>query len=325
MKLHSLLVTGALALAALPGAASASLVEFKTFTGKVALSTDGFGSIGSVGTISASAPSGSTVLAAYIYTASNFGLGTPVGFTLNGTTLSYQTTVTNATACCELQSNRADVTSLVAGVINGGAGGVYDFNIDEGPSGGQIDGSALVVVYSNATLPDASVGILDGFASVTGDTTSITFKDPLDPTDPAFFAEMVLGINFSCCEQKSTVEVNGTLITENAGNYDDGELANGALITVGGFDDAFSSLLPSYEDDSERYDLTGYVTKGDKKIRIDTANASADDNIFLAAFYVSGEADFVVDPETVPVPASLLLLGPALLGLFGLRRAKKLA
>lgn len=238
----------------------------------------------------------------------------------------------NATACCSLASYRADVTAIVSAAINGGPGGDYDFQIEEGAQGNNVDGHALVVVYENPALPEASVGILDGFASVTGDNTAINFAQPLDTSDPGFFAEMRLGINFSCNNQCSDVSVNGTLITENAGNFDDGDGAgvgtctNGNLITVGGDDDPFSTLLPSYADDSERYDLTPYVGNGDTSISVDTVNASRDDNIFLAAFYVAGEAGFNRPPPSmtpIPLPASILLLGAGLLGLGGLRRAKR--
>ncbi len=327
MRIASYLLAGALGLAALSQTAQAALVEFVSYTGNVALSTDGSGSTGNPDVISASAPNGSTVFAAYLYTVSNLGVPTPTDVTLNGTTVTYDTNVLNETSCCGLTSYRADVTDIVSAAIDGGAGGVYDFSIFEGFNETLIDGSALVVVYSNPTLPKASVVVLDGFASVTGDTASINFAKPLDTSDPAFFAEMILGIGFSCCDQKSSVTVNGTLITENAGNNDDGsDLIGGSLITVGGFDDPFSSLLPTYEEDSERYDLADYVTNGDTSIKIDTANASRDDNIFLAAFYVSGEAVIIEPPPSaIPLPASALLFGSAFFALFGLRRFKKAA
>ena len=74
--------------------------------------------------------------------------------------------------------------------------------------------------------------------------------------------------------------------------------ANGSLITVGGFDDPFSAaFLPTYDGDHERYNLVPFVDDGDTQIRIDTFNSSADDNIFLAAFYVLGEASVVTVPE----------------------------
>lgn len=316
------LMLGVVALAALlmvSAPASAGLTTFQTFVGKVGLSTDGFGSTSNSGTISASVPAGATVLAAYLYTATySFDSGPAVGTaTLGGTAVTFGAPVLNGTACCNLASQRADVTSIVAPIINGGAGGVYDFAITEGSA--NQDGEALVVVYSLASLPISTVGIVDGWASVTGDVTSINFATPLDPTLAGFFADMRLGIGFSCCGQQSTVSVNGTTITNSAGNYDDGaQSANGSLITMGGFDDPYSPLLPSYADDHERYNLASYINKGDTSITVRTSNASQDDNIFLATFYVLGEAGINEPPNTVPEPGSALTLMGLGLGMIGL-------
>lgn len=301
--------------------ANAALVGFKTFNGNVGLSTDGFGSLSNTGVISAEVPSGATVLGAYLYTATFETLGTP-SVNLDGNGVTYGPRVPNATACCNLASFRSDVTALVKPKIEGGLGGVYNFDISETALAGNVDGSALVIVYEHASLPEATVGLLDGFASVTGDSTSINFSDPLNPADPGFFADMRLGISFSCCNQRSRVEVNGQLLTENAGNYDDGDvLANGSLFTMGGFDDAYSPTDPSYANDTERYDLSTFVTAGDTSIMVDTFNASEDDNIFLATFHVSGKAGVNEpppdddDPVEVPEPASFLLMLGGLLAL----------
>ena len=304
--------------------ASAALTSFQTFVGNVGYSSDGFGSLSQTGTISASVPVGSTVLGAYLYTGFSGG-GAGIGGTLNGSSVSYGPLVPNGTACCSIGSARADVTSIIKPLIDGGLGGIYNFTVTETSSG--QDGEALVVVYSNPALPVATFAILDGFASVTGDTTSINFATPLNPLDPGFFAEMFLGINFSCCSQKSTVTVNGVTITLNAGNNDDGlgSAANGQLITVGGFDDPYSSLLPSYENDHEKYNLLGQINNGDTSITVNTSNASQDDNIFLAGFFVRGEAGVNAPPprgNPVPEPGILGLLGLGSLSIIYLRRRR---
>ena len=328
-KLLALAVSAAAIFAAAP--ASASLSTFQSWTGNIGFSSDGWGSVtSSSGTISASVPVGSTVLGAYLYTA-GYDATTSWGGTLNGTTVNYGPLVSNTDACCSLASRRADVTSIVASVINGGAGGVYNFNVSETNTSTQ-DGEALVVVYRNSNLATGSFGLLDGFAKTSGDTTSVNFADALDPTKPGFKAEMVIGDNFSCCSQKSTIKVNGVTITENAGNNDksvDPSLSNGNLITVGSnFRDPYSTMLPSYEDDHERYDLTAQISKGDTSIKVDTINASHDDNIFMAGIYVTGIAGFNEPPPVVtPVPEpgtyAMMVLGLGAVGAAARRRRNR--
>lgn len=308
--------------AAFSGVANASLTPLNSWVGNVGYSSDGWGSTTQSGIISAFVPNGSTVLAAYLYTSAFEDTSATQSGTLNGAPITFNSLGVNASSCCSLTASRADVTSIVAPVINSGSGGQYDFRVSENKS--SQDGEALVVVYSHPSLATATFALLDGFSAVTGDTATITFANALDPSSPGFQAEMFLGIGFSCCNQQSTVSVNGTTITNTAGNYDDGNAAsNGSLITVGGFDDPFSPLLPTYGNDHERYNLKPYINVGDTSIKINTLNPSRDDNIFLAGFYVTGEANVcTTNCNAVPEPDSIALFGLGFAGLGFVRRRK---
>jgi|ERR1019366_7415208 hypothetical protein len=303
--------------------ANASLTTFQTFTGAgVNVNTAGWGSVSNVGTISINAvPTGSTILGVYLYTSTyNNASMTGIGVTIDGVSTGFTSLGTTA-PCCTLTAGRADLTSTA--LATDIAGGATSFAISETSS--LQDGEALVVVYKDPAVSDIStVGILDGFSAVGGDNSTISFSSPLNPAASGFFAEMRIGDGFSCCSQTSTIAVNGTTITNNAGNNDDsvdGSPQNGNLITMGGSNDPFSPMLPSYAADHERYNLIPQINNGDTSIGIHTVNPSGDDNIFLEVFAVSGAATI---SSGVPEPASIFLFGTLLAGV-GLRLRRRKA
>lgn len=293
-----------------PASANASLTLFQQFNGNYGLSTDGGGSLSSSYNLQAFVPKGATVAGAYLYQA-NFSVNnnwTNQPVTFNNQQVVFGTPAINVIGNYNLSmtSARADVTSIVAGLVDGGAGGTYDFAVNEGNTG-MTDGTALVVVYKDTALAEQTIALFDGYSAVGGDALSMTFDKPLDPTSSDFVADLRLGINFSAGGQSSNVHVNGRTITSAAGNNDDGSASNGALITVGGNDDPYSPQNPSYADDHERYNIAPYITPGDSTIRVTTNNPSRDDNIFLATMVVSGNGKATA-VSAVPEPSSWVLM-----------------
>jgi hypothetical protein len=337
INLWSRVIAAAVLVGGMATAANASDTLFQQFVGDYGVATAGWGNFpGDSGTISVNVPVGSTVAGAWLYTSTynaNSGNSPPIdpsliGGTLGGTTVNFNTSLgSNPTACCGLEAFRADVTGIVAPVINAGPGGTYNFNISE-INTLQQDGEALVIVYTNPANPTQTIGILNGTASSTGDTATINFATPLNPSAPGFFAHMIIGDGFSCCEQESEIDVNGSPMTTVAGNDDScvGTTANGCLITVGNINGPYTGGSPGspqtdYDADHEAYDLSPFINVGDTSIAIKTANSSLNDNIFLQVFDVSGTGNIVGTPE--PSTWAMMLIGFASLAFASYRAAKQ--
>jgi Domain of unknown function DUF11 len=293
------------------GPASATLQLLKpapaipaTFVGHGGYSADGLGQDNTTGgTVQAEVPAGSTVVQAYLY-GTYFDDPTPTEadrtIDFDGTTVVLDFLANSEPGNSGLSTARGDVTAQVAAKVGSG-GGITDFAVNTDPP--NLDGVALVVIYSNPDSPEVTVAVLDGGSKQLGDQVTLNFAAPINPAAPGFSAIMSLGSGFSAqlaaghdCggEQFSTVTVNDVPLTSCAGNYDDGVLNNGALITVGGVGDSIDNPVDGTSSttgtDDELYNLAPLLNTGDTSLVINTTNPSQDDNLFLAVISVTGQA-----------------------------------
>jgi hypothetical protein len=289
-----------------------------TFSGKGGYSADGLGQDGTTGgTVQAQVPGGSTVVQAYLYGSYFFNTAPDASertIDFDGTNVVLSTLPNSEPGNSNLSTARATVTSQVSAKVGSG-GGITNFAINDDP--GSLDGVALVVIFSNPTLPQNTIAVLDGGSKQAGDTVTFNFASPIDKSAPGFAATMALGSGFSAqdqspsgaagthtcgtdANQSSLIDVNSARLTSCAGNFDDGFLANGALITVGGVGDSTNNPsdpnqepadggTPRVQDD-ELYNLAPLMHTGDTHLTVDTSNPSTDDNLFLAIIATTAEA-----------------------------------
>ena len=271
---------------------------------------------------------GSTVVQAYLYGtyAEEGGASTPLTGeerTINFDGSSVEMTEISAHAeGSPLPSTRADVTAQVAAKVGEG-GAITTFGIDSDPSNvaGRVflEGTALVVIYSDPSLPLESIAVLDGSASSAGDTATLDFTSPLDTTTSGFSASLAVGVGQSFQDggpdhdcgpglQDSTIDVDGERLTSCAGGSDDGSASGRYLVTVGGVGDSITNPSDPFTtsegvEEDELYNLVPFLSNGDTRLTIDTANPSGDDDLFLAVVAITAEASVAVEGEVPPPPA----------------------
>jgi hypothetical protein len=226
--------------------ANAQLTPNYTFNGNGdwSLSGDGLASDPS-GNLQAIVPTGSTVQAAFLYSAQFFTFAAP-DITLGGTEYSGNAwTQLPVNTNGFLDAYRANVTTQIQAAVGSGSTSPFNFSlVQNGPnsSSANTDGEVLAIVFSNPSDPVRSIALLDGTLSPSGATTVIHYAAPLTGVGtPGFSEEMSLGDSFSYQDnsaQYSVVDVNGRRLTTSAGGSDDGQEENGGLITVGGIGDS---------------------------------------------------------------------------------------
>ncbi|MEI6208718.1 MAG: VWA domain-containing protein [Desulfuromonadales bacterium] len=292
--------------------AQAALSVYKSVTGLISVSVDGKGSVNQTYTIRANKPSSlATVRNAYLMAATVMATSdviTNTDITLAGSPVTFTTKYVGVA-----NSYIGEVTSIVKPTLDAAAVGIKNLTVSEGTKSLTIDGTVLVVIWDDpAQTVTQSFIMLFGGQAAAGDTFAITLGTPIDPAAAGSRLDMGLGISYSyqtsAPSQYSIVKVNGTLLTSSAGGSDDGELANGALITVGGIDDTNANPAsassngtgPRYDD--ELYSLLPFINKTMTSISVFTSNPSNDDNIFFAYFSTSGAAivgeGIVLSPDT---------------------------
>jgi protocatechuate 3,4-dioxygenase beta subunit len=288
-----------------------SLTQFKSIVGKVVLSEDACGTNLPSCTVDIVKPSPTAkVREADLFCATTGFTGynpQDDDVTLNGFAVLWDATIPNGISSF---NSRDDVTAIVKPVGDAALPGVVTFSITEDPTF-DYDGCALKVIWDDPTTTDNSVLIYWGAQETTGDTFVINFA-PLTASSLAAPLEFSLGISYSHQPggQFSQVDVNGMRLTTSAGGEDDGEAANGALITLGGTGDTPVNpppndppTTPSVPDD-ELYDLVPFVNVGDTSMTIFTLNPSNDDNIFLANLFLRN-VTVVPPPPTGPAHLTL--------------------
>ena len=293
-----------------------SIKPVVTETGKISASMSGLGMRGQLGTLTVEKPTGATVRRAYMASASrglfNYLLR-PDDVKLAGVDVAWNIVTRSGIKSFNFWG---EVTHIVKAKLDSAPAGRVDFSLREGiPTGvDSIEGEVLVVIFDDPNqTTDNTVALLFGAQQTSGDTFALRFAQPLNLSDPNFALTMSLGISYgyndATGQQYSTIDVNGQRMTTSAGGQDDGEAANGALLTVGGLDDSPANPSDPYalprqpRADDELYDLRPFVNTGDTELTVATSNPSNDDNIFFAAFFLQDTA-VVVGEGVVLTPLS---------------------
>jgi hypothetical protein len=327
-----LLATGA-ALALFAGSAPANayvitetswntvgLKEVVREIGQYSWSIDGLGTVEGTGDIQVNKPAGATVHKAYFMAAqvrdsSKPTLGSPSAVLLNSQAVTFDLESVDGGWGTEFNNYFADVTSLVQSTLDGASVGVSNIAVDEG--GLEIEGTALAIIWNDSSVDVASIVFAFGNSDPAGDNFSLYF--PALTTPQLEDLQMSVGDTYSyqlndetydsVDTQTSTITVNGSMLSDVTGGFDDCFAIAGdppvsqavdpsvhwscdddGLFTIGGVGDSSanptiptSGVLGDNPDD-ELYSISPFVSVGSTQIEVQTRNASNDDNVFFVGF-----------------------------------------
>ena len=285
---------------------TAGLQEVARYSGQLSWSVDGLGTLSGDGTIQVNKPAGGLVgkaffMAGQAFPGSQPTLDVPSSTTLNGKPVTFSYESLDAGAGYDFNNYFADVTDVLYADLTAAPEGMSDVAVHEG---GEIEGTALIVLWIDPSVDAASVVIAFGNSDPAGDSFTLAFPALTQPQTEDL--QLSMGITYSYQDpgedkadtQASTVVVNGTTIADMAGGFDDCNEADptncfdGSLATVGGIGNSTTNVTVPGADpvvagaDDELFTLSPLVNVGDTSITVSTTNASNDDNIFFDAFYL---------------------------------------
>jgi len=299
-------------------ATNTNLQPYVTTNGRISYSIDGAGYTASSGIIQVQKPAGATVRKAYMAAATTgyTSYKLPAGSVkINGNNVVWQTEIANDISSYNYM---ADVTTIVKPIVDSAPAGMINIPVSEADSS-DTEGEILVVIFDDPNvLTDNSVILLFGAQKTTGDTFWLSLARPYDPQVTKNIS-LSLGISYSyqvSDSQYSIIDVNTRRLTTWAGGEDDGQSANGALLTVGGINDTianppdpYATKVGNFRYDDELYDLRPFVTTGSQAINVTTKNPSMNDNIFFGAFYTEGNNAIVGEGITLSPTSATTVIG----------------
>ena len=260
------------------------------------------GSLSSTYNITLPKPAGATTVnKIFIYYAHTLLAGSELGpnaITINGVNPNLSTYTSSGSSLvgyCRYREVSTSATALVNTLNTLTAGTTTAISVSEGGNSSKIDGVGILVLWNVPSKPLGRFVIQMG-SLITGPAPAAQsfVVNAIDKTLPGFTAIMGVGISFSTGNLDSNYQLSQlkigaasptAIVTSRAGGYDDGVLANGGLITLGGYGDSATS-----NDGDELYDVSSFLTNGQTQISysLKDVDNTYDDYINVVYFTSTG-------------------------------------